>query len=424
MLAACQLVPVPTRNRRLPRSRSAAASTPVVSASMPRSCSGWDCIVSLMKLTATLPSMVHGSIARYWMRGCQPASRVRRDRAARRRLRGAEREHDRVRAAAIVAPASSQPPQPPAAGVRLVTVATGLDSPVDVAGIPGTAKLAVVEKTGRVLVVTDGHPAPKPLLDLRGQVSQGSEQGLLSIVFSPRYANERSRLRRLHRPGREYPRRRAGHPQRQPADDPVRAPAVLEPQRRGAGVRPRRHAVRGHGRRRQRGRPRGQRPEPGVAARQDPAAGRRASPTRAHRCTHTGCATRGGSRSTRPPATSGSATSGRTATRRSTTWPPERRPARTWAGTPTRAERSTSPSRSTARGWCGRSPSTRTARAARSPAATSTAAGDVPALRGRYVYGDFCSGRIWSLPATRRQPAAAGAAQAGGAVLVRPGRTR
>jgi glucose/arabinose dehydrogenase len=85
-------------------------------------------------------------------------------------------------------PASSQPPQPPAAGVRLVTVATGLDSPVDVAGIPGTTKLAVVEKTGRVLVVTDGHPAPKPLLDLRGQVSQGSEQGLLSIVFSPRYA--------------------------------------------------------------------------------------------------------------------------------------------------------------------------------------------------------------------------------------------
>ena len=72
--------------------------------------------------------------------------------------------------------------------MRLVTVATGLDSPVDVAGIPGTAKLAVVEKTGRVLVLTDGHPAPKPLLDLRGQVSQGSEQGLLSIVFSPRYA--------------------------------------------------------------------------------------------------------------------------------------------------------------------------------------------------------------------------------------------
>jgi len=73
--------------------------------------------------------------------------------------------------------------------VRLVTVATGLDQPVDVAGIPGTAKLAVVEKTGRVLVLTDGRPTKKPLLDLRGQVSEGSEQGLLSIAFSPRYTS-------------------------------------------------------------------------------------------------------------------------------------------------------------------------------------------------------------------------------------------
>src|SRR6478735_1998353 len=91
-------------------------------------------------------------------------------------------------------PPSSPPPSspsPPAAGVRLVTVATGLDSPVDVAAIPGTAKLAVVEKTGRVLVLTDGHPASKPLLDLRSKVSQGSEQGLLSIAFSPRYATNR-----------------------------------------------------------------------------------------------------------------------------------------------------------------------------------------------------------------------------------------
>jgi glucose/arabinose dehydrogenase len=72
-----------------------------------------------------------------------------------------------------------------------VNVATGLDSPVDVAAIPGTAKLAVVEKTGRILVLRDGRPAQGPLLDLRGNVSQGSEQGLLSIAFSPRYATNR-----------------------------------------------------------------------------------------------------------------------------------------------------------------------------------------------------------------------------------------
>jgi glucose/arabinose dehydrogenase len=88
-------------------------------------------------------------------------------------------------------PPPPPPSSPPAAGVRLVTVATGLDAPVDVAAIPGTAKLAVVEKTGRVLVLTHGGVAPKPLLDLRGEVSQGSEQGLLSIAFSPRYAANR-----------------------------------------------------------------------------------------------------------------------------------------------------------------------------------------------------------------------------------------
>jgi glucose/arabinose dehydrogenase len=31
-------------------------------------------------------------------------------------------------------------------------------------------------------------------------------------------------------------------------------------------------------------------------------------------------------------------------------------------------------------------------------------AGEMPALRGRYVYGDFCSGRIWSLPAAGGRP--------------------
>ena len=40
---------------------------------------------------------------------------------------------------------------------------------------------------------------------------------------------------------------------------------------------------------------------------------------------------------------------------------------------------------------------TRTPRAARSPAASSTAAPRSPALGRRYVYGDFCSGTLWSL---------------------------
>jgi glucose/arabinose dehydrogenase len=75
--------------------------------------------------------------------------------------------------------------------IALVTIARGLDSPVDLVAVPGSRDLAVVEKTGRVLLLRDGRIQPRPLLDLRGQVSQGSEQGLLSIAFDPAYARDR-----------------------------------------------------------------------------------------------------------------------------------------------------------------------------------------------------------------------------------------
>src|SRR5689334_25216220 len=73
-------------------------------------------------------------------------------------------------------PAWSQPSQPPAARVRLVTVTTGLDQPVAVAGNSGTSQLALGQKTVRVLAPRYGHIAMKPVLDLGGQVSEGSGQ--------------------------------------------------------------------------------------------------------------------------------------------------------------------------------------------------------------------------------------------------------
>ena len=112
----------------------------------------------------------------------------------------------------------------------------------------------------------------------------------------------------------------------------------VQPQRRAAAVRPGRPALHRHRRRRRRRRPARrarQRAEPRLAARQDPAdrpaARRRArrtrsrartrssgAPARAARSTATACATRGASRSTAAPATSRSATSARTRSRRST----------------------------------------------------------------------------------------------------------
>ena len=68
--------------------------------------------------------------------------------------------------------------------VRLVQVAT-LDQPIALAVRPGDPALYVAEKTGRVVPIRDGHVASRTVLDLSGQVSLGSEQGLLGLAFSP-----------------------------------------------------------------------------------------------------------------------------------------------------------------------------------------------------------------------------------------------
>ena len=135
----------------------------------------------------------------------------------------------------------------------------------------------------------------------------------------------------------------------------------------------------------------------------------------------TGCGTRGASRGTAPPATSTSATSARTRGRRSTC--ARRRSSAAeqlrlaGLGGPGRYQdgQQVNPRGSSS----SRSSTTPTARAARSRAATSTAGKAVPSARGRYFYGDYCNGTIWSL-ARREGEAARGAARA----VQRPERSR
>ena len=67
------------------------------------------------------------------------------------------------------------------------TVAQGLDRPLYVTAPSGDARVFVVEQTGRVRVMRDGKLLPRPYLDLSERVSHGSEQGLLSIAFHPRF---------------------------------------------------------------------------------------------------------------------------------------------------------------------------------------------------------------------------------------------
>ncbi|GAB4195991.1 MAG: PQQ-dependent sugar dehydrogenase [Roseiflexaceae bacterium] len=99
---------------------------------------------------------------------------------------------------ATAAPAE-QPTAQPSAGsspaIALRQVVSGLDQPLYVthAG-DGSGRLFVVEKDGRIVIVRDGRAQEPAFLDIRDRVgSDNSEQGLLSVAFHPRYA-ENGRL--------------------------------------------------------------------------------------------------------------------------------------------------------------------------------------------------------------------------------------
>ena len=67
--------------------------------------------------------------------------------------------------------------------IRLERVAV-LEQPVAMAVRAGDPALYVAEKPGRVVALASGE-APRVVLDLSGRVSTGSEQGLLGLAFSP-----------------------------------------------------------------------------------------------------------------------------------------------------------------------------------------------------------------------------------------------
>ena len=68
--------------------------------------------------------------------------------------------------------------------IRLVQIAT-LDQPLAMAIRNGDPALYIAEKTGAVIAIRDGKVDRKPVLDIGGSVSLGSEQGLLGLAFAP-----------------------------------------------------------------------------------------------------------------------------------------------------------------------------------------------------------------------------------------------
>jgi glucose/arabinose dehydrogenase len=87
-----------------------------------------------------------------------------------------------VAAVLVIAPSAS-------AGARLQRVLTGLDQPLDLVAPPdGSGRLFIVEKTGKIVIDQGGHIRSQAYLNISNLVSTGSEQGLLSMAFDPRYA--------------------------------------------------------------------------------------------------------------------------------------------------------------------------------------------------------------------------------------------
>jgi glucose/arabinose dehydrogenase len=73
------------------------------------------------------------------------------------------------------------------AGLALKRIGN-FDSPTYVAGAPGFPKLLfVVEQPGKVAVLRGGHRLSRPFLDISDLVDFGGERGMLSIAFPPDY---------------------------------------------------------------------------------------------------------------------------------------------------------------------------------------------------------------------------------------------
>src|SRR5215207_10829658 len=92
----------------------------------------------------------------------------------------------RPTAAATGAPET--PAAPASRGVRLKRIGE-FDAPVFLTSPPGDrSRQFIVEQGGRVMVVRNGRKLGTPFLDIRSQVTAGGEQGLLSLAFAPDYA--------------------------------------------------------------------------------------------------------------------------------------------------------------------------------------------------------------------------------------------
>lgn len=82
---------------------------------------------------------------------------------------------------------STSPPPTGDLNLRRVLVASGLNQPLYLTHA-GDPDLYVVQKSGQIRLIENGQLRQAPFLDIASRVSTGSEQGLLGLAFHPNYA--------------------------------------------------------------------------------------------------------------------------------------------------------------------------------------------------------------------------------------------
>ena len=90
-----------------------------------------------------------------------------------------------IAAASLSAPSAEAVEDPRNVRVGLIRAVTGLSSPLAMTYPPGDSRLFVIEREGRVRVIRGGVLKSTPFLDISSRVSTAGEGGLLGLAFRP-----------------------------------------------------------------------------------------------------------------------------------------------------------------------------------------------------------------------------------------------
>ncbi|HXV95632.1 MAG TPA: PQQ-dependent sugar dehydrogenase [Gaiellaceae bacterium] len=87
-------------------------------------------------------------------------------------------------------PATTPPLPASSEALALIQVASGLASPMQVVAGPEPGLLYVVEQQGTIRLLTGSGLEPEPFLDIRREVTAGGEQGLLALALHPGFPGD------------------------------------------------------------------------------------------------------------------------------------------------------------------------------------------------------------------------------------------